>query len=43
LKKKTLEVIEDGIMTGDLALIAEPKASRVVNSWEFIDEIAKRL
>ncbi len=43
LEEKTLEVIEDGIMTGDLALIAEPKASRVVNSWEFIDEIAKRL
>ncbi len=43
LEEKTLGVIEDGIMTGDLALIAEPKASRVVNSWEFIDEIAKRL
>lgn len=43
LEEKTLEVIEDGIMTGDLALIAEPKANRVVNSWEFIDEIAKRL
>ncbi len=43
LEEKTLGVIEDGIMTGDLALIAEPKANRVVNSWEFIDEIAKRL
>lgn len=43
LENKTLEVIEDGIMTGDLALIAEPKAKQIVNSWEFIDEIAKRL
>lgn len=43
LENKTLEVIEDGIMTGDLALIANPKAKQVVNSWEFIDEIAKRL
>ncbi len=43
LEDATLGLIEDGIMTGDLARIAEPKAKQVLNSWEFIDEIAKRL
>jgi len=43
LEKETLAVIEDGIMTGDLASLAEPKAKKVLNSWEFIDEIASRL
>ncbi|MBE6351000.1 MAG: NADP-dependent isocitrate dehydrogenase [Spirochaetaceae bacterium] len=43
LEDATLSVIESGIMTGDLAAIAEPKATKVVNSWEFIDEIANRL
>lgn len=43
LEKVTLETIESGIMTGDLALIAEPKAKEVLNSWDFIDVIAKGL
>ena len=43
LEKATLDVIEDGIMTGDLARLANPAAKKVVNSWEFIDEIAARL
>ncbi len=43
LEKATLDVIEDGIMTGDLARLANPPAKKVVNSWEFIDEIAARL
>jgi isocitrate dehydrogenase len=43
LERVTLELIEDGIMTGDLARIAEPKAKQVLNSWEFIDAIAERL
>ena len=43
LEKVTLEVIEEGHMTGDLARIATPAASKVLNSWEFIDEIASRL
>ena len=30
-------------MTGDIARIAEPKAKAVLNSWEFIAEIKKRL
>lgn len=43
LEKATLDVIESGVMTGDLARLAEPKAKRIVNSWDFIDAIAERL
>ncbi len=43
LEQATLGTIEDGIMTGDLARHAEPAAKKIVNSWEFIDEIAARL
>ncbi len=43
LEQATLGTIEDGIMTGDLARLAEPAAKKIVNSWEFIDEIASRL
>ena len=43
LEKATLATIEDGIMTGDLARLASPAAKKIVNSWEYIDEIASRL
>ena len=43
LEKATLAVIEDGIMTGDLARLASPAAKQVVDSWQFIDAIAARL
>ena len=43
LEKATLDTIEDGIMTGDLKALANPAPKKVVNSWEFIDEIASRL
>lgn len=43
LEKATLGVIEDGIMTGDLAKIANPPARQVLDSWQFIDAIAQRL
>ena len=43
LEKATLDTIEDGIMTGDLKPLANPAPKKVVNSWEFIDEIASRL
>ena len=43
LEQATLGTIEDGIMTGDLARLADPEAKKIVNSWEFIDEIASRL
>ena len=43
LERATLETIEDGIMTGDLAKIANPPAKKVLDSWQFIDAIAQRL
>ena len=30
-------------MTGDLAKLASPAPKKIVNSWEYIDEIASRL
>jgi isocitrate dehydrogenase len=41
MEKAALETIESGIMTGDLAKLTEPKAKKVCNTDEFIDEIAK--
>jgi len=43
LEKATLDTIEEGIMTGDLARLANPPAKQTVNSWEFIDIIASKL
>ena len=43
LEKATLDTIEEGTMTGDLARLASPAAKKVLNSWEFIDAIAARL
>ena len=43
LEKATLGCIEDGIMTGDLAKLANPPAKEVLDSWQFIDRIASRL
>jgi isocitrate dehydrogenase len=42
LEKATIDTIESGIMTGDLAAIAEGDAKKVLSS-EFIDAIASRL
>ncbi len=43
LEHAVLAVIEDGCMTGDLARIAQPAATEVLDSWQFIDKIAERL
>lgn len=43
LEAATLGTIEDGIMTGDLAKIANPPAKEILDSWQFIDRIAARL
>jgi isocitrate dehydrogenase len=43
LEAATLQTIEDGVMTGDLAKLAEPPAKKVANTEEFIGEVAKRL
>ena len=43
MEKAALDTIEDGIMTGDLAKIANPPAKQVLDSWQFIDAIVQRL
>ena len=43
LEKATLDVIEEGTMTGDLARLANPPAKQVLDSWAFIDAIAAKL
>jgi isocitrate dehydrogenase len=43
LEQASLKTITDGVMTGDLARLADPRAKQVVNSEEFIDAIAERL
>lgn len=43
LEGATLATIESGLMTGDIAKIATGGAKKVLNSWEFVDEIAGRL
>ena len=43
LEKTVLSTIEDGLMTGDLAAICDPAAKKVLNSIEFLDEIASRM
>ena len=43
LEKATLQTIEDGYMTGDIARIAEPAAKQVLDSWQFISAIKERL
>jgi isocitrate dehydrogenase len=43
LESATLQTIESGFMTGDLAKLAEPKPKEVFDSWRFIDKIAEKL
>jgi isocitrate dehydrogenase len=43
LEKETLGLIEEGVMTGDLARIASPGAKEILDSWQFIERIAGRL
>jgi isocitrate dehydrogenase len=43
LEKASVDAIEAGEMTGDLARIANPKPPKVLNSWEFVDVIAQRI
>jgi isocitrate dehydrogenase len=42
LEAAVVKTIEDGIMTGDLAKLAEPAAKKIVYTEEFIDEVASR-
>ncbi len=43
LETVIIDTIEDGFMTGDLAAICNPPAKEVLDSTQFLDELAKRL
>ncbi|GHU26740.1 isocitrate dehydrogenase [Spirochaetia bacterium] len=43
LEQASLQTIESGEMTGDLAQLAQPAPARALNSWEFIDAVEARL
>ena len=43
LEKATLDTVEDGVMTGDLALLAEGDSVRKVTTKGFIDAVRSRL
>lgn len=43
LEAACLKTITDGYMTKALAAIANPPAKKILNAWEFIDEIASRI
>jgi isocitrate dehydrogenase len=43
VEKAALATVESGIMTGDLANLAEPQAKKICGTEEMIDEIAKML
>jgi isocitrate dehydrogenase len=43
LEKAAIDTVESGVMTGDLAKLADPAAKKVCLTGEFIDEIAKSL
>ena len=43
LEKVTIQTIEEGVMTKDLALLSDPKAVKVASTEEFLDAIAQRM
>jgi isocitrate dehydrogenase len=43
LEAAAVKTIEDGIMTGDLAKLAEPPARKIATTEEFIEEVRRRL
>lgn len=43
LEKASLQTIEEGVMTKDLAMLTDLKEVKTVNTYEFIKEIRKRL
>ncbi len=43
LEKASLQTIEGGVMTKDLAMLTDLKEVKTVNTYEFIKEIRSRL
>ena len=43
LEESVMEIIEAGVMTKDLFLVANPKPDKYVNTEEFIEDVKRRL
>ncbi|MDR1176085.1 MAG: NADP-dependent isocitrate dehydrogenase [Treponema sp.] len=43
LEKASLDTIEAGGMTGDLARLADPAPAKALDSWEFVEAIRERM
>jgi isocitrate dehydrogenase len=43
LEAAVLRAVEDGDMTGDLARLADPRPAKTLDSWEFVDAVARRV
>ncbi|MDR2808169.1 MAG: NADP-dependent isocitrate dehydrogenase [Spirochaetaceae bacterium] len=43
VEKATIQTIEEGNMTGDLARLASTAPARILDSWEFIAAVAQKL
>lgn len=43
LEQATIDIIESGYMTGDLAAICDPKAVEILDSTQFLDTITQRV
>jgi isocitrate dehydrogenase len=43
LEKGCLDVIESGVMTGDLARLADPAPAKVLDSWQFMDALSENV
>jgi isocitrate dehydrogenase len=43
LERAVRQTIEEGEMTGDLAMIASPAPARALDSWEFVDAVMRRM
>jgi isocitrate dehydrogenase len=41
LEKAAISTVESGVMTGDLAKLAEPTAQKICSTEEFLDEVVK--
>ena len=43
LETAVIRAIENGEQTGDLAQLSDPKPSRILTAWEFMDAVAARI
>jgi isocitrate dehydrogenase len=41
LEKGCLDVVESGLMTGDIAKLADPAPVRILDSWQFMDALSE--